>query len=376
MVKSVRKGCERMALSNSQLAYVKRIKEELNLALGTSKYTYTQLQGLLESRYGFKINKGTLRDLFDVNSPNMNYACLITTCKFFGFDFNEFLMPDEIEEDNEYFSLNAKYAKNKRSPGFYPLIESLASVEDKFTILRDDGYMCDYKGYIITPSDSNSIDEFDLSMYKDSDGIAHAKLVRQSKSNGRTERFEFEGIPYHSKAYQSVLIFLTDTKANGEFYFLSFGFQQYRNEEGLLFRQGLAVTGKSLRSGSMISQNFILLSQDLAEQNSVYIPGLLKSPANEFCVPVEIAHNLAKQHPEVEHLLQTLADSINHTAENIYIFNEDIILQLNRLPLSTVDRIKALLLLKGEAIIPDKNYYVANSKYSGFAKNYLLKNNS
>ena len=161
MVKSVRKGCEKMALSNSQLAYVKRIKEELNLALGASKYTYTQLQGLLESRYGFKINKGTLRDLFDVNSPNMNYACLITTYKFFGFDFNEFLMPDEIEEDNEYFSLNAKYAKNKRSPGFYPLIESLASVEDKFTILRDDGYMCDYKGYIITPSDSNSIDEFD-----------------------------------------------------------------------------------------------------------------------------------------------------------------------------------------------------------------------
>lgn len=355
-----------------QLAYIKRIKEKLNLALGASKYTYTQLQSLLEARYGFKINRGTLRDLFNVNSPNMNYACLITTCKFFGFDFNDFLMPDEIEDKKEYFSLSAKYEKNKKSPGFYPLIESLADVEDKFTILRDDGYMYDFKGYIITPSDSNSIDEFDLSMYKDSDGIAHAKLVRQSISNTKNERFEFEGIPYHSKAYQSVLIFLTDVKANGEFYFLSFGFQQYRNEEGLLFRQGLAVTGKSLRSGSMISQNFILLNHDLAEQNRVYIPGLLKSPANEFCVPVNTALELAKQYPEVKLLLEKLANSVNHTAENIYIFNEDVILNLNRLPLSEDKKIKALLLLKGEAIIPDKNYYVANSKFSGFAKNYLL----
>lgn len=370
------KGCEKMGLPNSQLAYIRRIKEELNLALGASKYTYTQLQGLLESRYGFKINKGTLRDLFDVNSTNMNYACLITTCKFFGFDFNEFLVPDEIADDNEYFSLNAKYEKNRKSHGFYPLLESLSGVEDKFTILRDNGYMCDFKGYIITPSDSNSIDEFDLSLYKDTDGIAHAKLIRQSISNTKIERFEFEGIPYHSKAYQSVLIFLTDVKANGEFYFLSFGFQQYRNEEGLLFRQGLAVTGKSLRSGSMISQNFILLNHDLSEQNRAYIPGLLKSPANEFCVPVNVAHGLANQYPEVSRLLETLADSVNHAAENIYIFNEDVILKLNRIPLSANERIKALLLLKGEAIIPDKNYYVANSKFSGFAKNYLLGNNN
>lgn len=361
-----------MALSEHQIAYIKRIKEELNLALGSSKYTYTQLQGLLESRYGFKINKGTLRDLFNVNSTSMNYACLITTCKFFGFDFNEFLMPDEIEDKNEYFSLNTKYEKNRKSIGFYPLIESLTGVEDKFTILRDDGYMCDFEGYIITPSDSNSIDKFDLSMYKDADGIAHAKLVRHSISNTKNEKFEFEGIPYHSKAYQSVLIFLTDSKASGEFYFLSFGFQQYRNEEGLLFRQGLAVTGKSLRSGSMISQNFILLTHDLAEQNRIYIPGLLKAPANEFCVPVNTALELANQYPEVRLLLETLANSVNHSAENIYIFNEDVILKLSRIPLSLHERIKALLLLKGEAIIPDKNYYVANSKFSGFAKNYLL----
>lgn len=361
-----------MSLPDSQLAYIKRIKEELNLALGASKYTYTQLQGLLASRYGFKINKGTLRDLFDTKSTNMNYACLITTCMFFGFDFNKFLMPDEVENKNEYLTRIKKYDKNQKRHGFYPLIESLSNVEDKFTILRDDGYMCDFKGYIITPSDSNLIDEFDLSMYKDSEGIAHAKLVRQSISNTKNERFEFEGIPYHSKAYQSVLLFLTDVKANGEFYFLSFGFQQYRNGEGLLFRQGLAVTGKSLRSGSMISQNFILLNHDLANENHVYIPGLLKSPANEFCVPVNTAMELANQYPEVKLLLETLANSVNHTAENIYIFNEDVILKLNRIPLSAYERIKALLLLKGEAIIPDKNYYVADSKFSGFAKNYLL----
>ena len=361
-------------LPDPQLEYIRRIKEELNQALYASKYTYTQLQGLLEERYGFSINKGTLKDLFDINSTNLNYACLITTCKFFGYDFNKFLQPETISESEDYFNISTKnnVKKKKKTNTFHPFIDSLKSVNSKFTVLRDNGYMGEFKGYISVPTKSNSIDEFNLSMYKDEDGIARAKLIRSSKTKHRTEFFEYTGIPYHSKAYQSVLLFLTDTRATGEFYFLTFGFQQYRSEEGLLFRQGLAITGESLRSGSMVSQNFVLLTHSLSLDKQKYIPGLLKLPTNEFCVPVETANKLAHEYPEVKILMERLPGTIQQCKEDVYIFSEDNILSFNRTKLTPYDRMKALHLLKGGAVAPEKNYYVADSKYSGFAINYLL----
>ena len=362
-------------LPDPQKEYILRVKKELNDALKASKYTFAQLQELLEEQYGFIINKGTLKDLFDDKNNNLNYACLITTCKFFGFDFNKLLQPETISDGEDYFHINIKNGrrKNRKQNDIQPFIESLKAVDTKFTVLRDDGYMYAFKGYIVEPTKSGTIDEFNLTLYKGEDGIAHASLVRRSTSKQKNETFEYSGIPYHSKAYQSVLIFLTDTKARGEFYFLSFGFQQYRSDEGLIFRQGLAITGESLRSGSMVAQNFVLLNHDLLPEKQKYIPGLLKTPVNEFCVPAKTVQKLAAEYPEVRLLMEKLTESVNQNKEQVYIFNEDIILNLNRIELSSYDRIKALLLLKGEALVPEKNYYVADSKYSGFAKNYLLK---
>ena len=362
-------------LPEPQMEYIKRIKEELNKALYASKYTYTQLQALLEERYGFSINKGTLRDLFDVNNTNLNYACLVTTCKFFRFDFNTFLEPETISDDDNYFTINTKNNSRikRKASNTHPFIESLKSVNSKFTVLRDDGYMNKFKGYIVAPAKSNTIDEFNLTMYKDDEGVAHAKLIRRSMGRQKNEYFGYYGIPYHSKAYQSVLIFLVDTKATGEFYFLSFGFQQYRGSEGLIFRQGLAITGESLRSGTMIAQNFVLLNNDIPPEKIKFIPGLLKTPANEFCVPFDEANQLAEEYPEVKSLMEKLAITVRQSKEQVYIFNEDNVLSLSRIDLSAYDRIKALLLLKGKALIPEKNYYGADNKYSGFAKNYLLK---
>lgn len=114
-------------LPEPQMDYIKRIKEELNHALFASKYTYTQLQEILEERYGFSINKGTLRDLFDVNNSNLNYACLVTTCKFFGFDFNKLLMPETISDNDNYFSINTntEFRMKLKHNNMQPLIENL-----------------------------------------------------------------------------------------------------------------------------------------------------------------------------------------------------------------------------------------------------------
>ena len=51
--------------------------------------------------------------------------------------------------------------------------------------------------------------------------------------------------------------------------------------------------------------------------------------------------------------------------------NEDNILSVSRVNMSKHDRIKALLILKGESFVADKYYYKADVKYSGFGINYL-----
>lgn len=370
----------RKELEEAQLEYVRQVKSSLAAALGASSLNVTQLAVILHDTYGFNINKGTLKTLFDINNSNMDYACLVTVSRFFGFDFNELLRPEILEDRNEYFTDKAKVAKRlllekeeeTNRPKDNPFMESLRTVKSKFTLLEDEGYMGDFHGFIVSPSkSSDSISEFKLSIWKE-DGVSYAKFIRKSNGKQKKEKFEYTGSPYYSKAYKAVLLFLTD-KTKGEFYFLSFGFQQYRTEEGLLFRQGLAVTGESLGVGALVAQNFVLTGTDISKdkEKRKYIHGLLKAPNNEFCIPADTVQRLAKQHPEVEMLLKELHGTIDQEKEEVYIMNEDNILSVGRVSMSKYDRIKALLILKGESLVADKYYYWADSKFSGFGKNIL-----
>lgn len=364
-------------LPDQQMDYIIRIKGQLHKAFGASKLSLTQLQEILEENYGFNINKGTLANLFDVNNMNMDYACLVTVCKFFGFDFKEFLEPDLMVNGQELFTNNAKIAerltaeeKRKAEIIDHPFLASIEPVKKKFMVLRDEGYMGEFEGFIMSPTTNGDMSKFSLSIQQSDEGYAKATLVRKSTSRPKY-KYEYQGVPYYSKPYKAVLLFLTDVKAKGEFYFLSFGFQQYRNDEGLIFRQGLAVTGETLGTGSILAQNLVLFDSEISKENIKYIPGLLKVPFNEFCVPVEIAERLAKEYPEVQRLVSEEFKETNKKMP-VYVVNENVILESCTSKESQYDRIKALLLLKGEAKIADKNYYVADSKFSGFGKNYLV----
>ena len=74
------------------------------------------------------------------------------------------------------------------------------------------------------------------------------------------------------------------------------------------------------------------------------------------------------------HLTRLVSEEFKETNKKmpVYVVNENVILESCTSKESQYDRIKALLLLKGEAKIADKNYYVADSKFSGFGKNYLV----
>ena len=365
-------------IPDPQMDYIIRIKNQLYKAFGASRLSLTQLQEILEQNYRFNINKGTLANLFDVNNMNIDYACLVTACKFFGFDFKEFLEPDLMVNGQELFTNNAKIAEKlteeeqrKAEIIDHPFLASMDPVKEKFTILQDEGYMGDFEGFIMAPTTNGDMNRFDLTIEKEEDGSVHAKLVRKGISKAR-HKFEYQGVPYYSKAYKAILLFMTDVKAKGEFYFLSFGFQQYRTDEGLIFRQGLAVTGETLGSGSIVAQNFVLFNSDISKENMKYIPGLLKAPNNEFCVPVDVVDRLAAEHPEVRNLMTELHGTMEEEKTPVYVVNENEILNIGRSKLSKYDRIKALLLLKGESKVADRYYYVADSKFSGFGKNYLV----
>lgn len=365
-------------LPDPQMDYIIRIKGQLHKAFGASKLSLTQLQEILEENYGFNINKGTLANLFDVNNMNIDYACLVTVCKFFGFDFKEFLEPDLMVNGQELFTNHAKIAEKlteeeqKKSEIIeHPFLASIEPVKKKFTILRDEGYMGDFEGFIMAPTTNGGLSKFNLSIHQSEEGHAQATLIRKSTTRAK-HQFEYRGVPYYSKAYKAVLLFMTDVKAKGEFYFLTFGFQQYRTDEGLIFRQGLAVTGETLGIGSIVAQNFVLFNSEISKENMKYIPGLLKAPNNEFCVPVDVVDKLATEHPEVRSLMSELHGTMEAEKTPVYIVNENEILNIGRSRLSKYDRIKALLLLKGESKVADKYYYVADSKFSGFGKNYLV----
>ena len=363
-------------IPDPQIEYIIRIKKQLGKDFGASKLSLTQLQGILEEKYGFNINKGTLANLFNENNMNIDYACLVTVCKFFRYDFKEFLEPESMDDSPELFANNAKISERliedkPQKIEDHPFFMSIEPVKNKFTILQDEGYMGDFEGFIMAPTENGGMSKFNLSIHQSDEGYAQAILVRKSTSKPK-HQFEFRGVPYYSKAYKAVLLFMTDVKAKGEFYFLTFGFQQYRTDEGLIFRQGLAVTGESLGSGSIVAQNFVLFNSEISQEKMKYIPGLLKAPSNEFCVPVEVVEKLSTEYPEVCSLMTELYGTMEGEKAPVYIVNENEILNIGKSKPTKYDRIKALLLLKGESKVADKYYYEADSKFSGFGKNYLV----
>lgn len=377
-------GRRKRDATTEQLEYVYRVKETLSRAFGESKLSKPQLLEMLEATYGFNINKGTLDNLFRLDNPNIDYACLVTVADFFGCDLKALLTP-KIKDSSflrhksaaEKSAAKAGVAVNKTEND--PFFESISGIRSKFPVLEDDGYTGEFVGFILPPTTSNdSISQFDLTMKKDEDGVMKAKVVRtttyySSKTRTmRTEQFVYHGVPLYAKKYKAVLIFMTDEKAKGEFYFLSFGFEEYRTDEGLVFRQGLSVTGQAIGRGTLVAQNFLVFNKPIEDTKMKYISGLLKAPNNEFCVPVEEAEKLAEKYPEVRKFMADRAEVIERNRRQVYIFYEDNIISDKLSSLSAYDRIKAILLLKSKSTIGSKYYYTADCKYSGFVKNYLL----
>lgn len=123
----------------------------------------------------------------------------------------------------------------------------------------------------------------------------------------------------------------------------------------------------------MVAQDFLLFNKPLAEDKLKYVPGLLKIPNGDFCVSVENAEALAKEHEEVRVFLEKLQKVLELNRSEMYVLNEDNILSGKTPDLSKYDCLKALLFLKEKSTVADKCYFDASSKFYGFVKSCLLR---
>lgn len=359
-------------LPEEQVSYVAGIKKLLNNALSNSHMNIAELGITLEKRYNFNINQGTLRKLFDISSPNMDYACLVTVFDYFKLDFT-LLSPPSSDSMETGIPTSSFHASTRD-----PFTASVSSVKNRFPVLKNEAYTGDFIGIFMSPTFSEvretneKLHCFELSLQKSADGTieAIAKKYPSFPIEDRSNCTIFRGVPVLSKAYKCILLFLTEENL-GEFYLLSFGFQQYRTGARLDFRQGIALTGETLNGGVLLAQSFVLLDRLPSANEMIYIRGMLKAPNPDICITAEKMEELAQIHPDVQQFIEHLQDKL--VKKDTYVIQEKNIMSADCEKLTSVERMKVLTLLKTHSTVGDKFYYRPKSILSDFARQYLYK---
>ena len=374
--------------------YVEGVKRALNDALDEAakkeKLTKKELLEKLQETYGFKLTKQTLNNLFSFKNNSLDYACLVTVCRFFGFDFNKILAPKPIkgakEEFRRYASSDLRAADcpdfNGADSGTYadvPFVDCMSDVKDKFLVLNDTDYMGVFYGYT-APTDGakTTPNMFTLTIEPDSDtGVVSATLTTEkayedSDKKGKSKN-TYHGIPVFVKRYLAVLLFMVNDNNSGGFVQLSFSYEEYPDELGLIYRHGILMTGESINGASLSTQSFLLFNKKVSSKNYKYMYGLLKAPNHNFNVPVKEAEKLAEKDEDVAEFLVKFKDVLERNKKEVYMINEDNILTDRASDMLKYNVVRALLLLKSKSKLANTYHYRARYRYTGFAVKCLAE---
>lgn len=357
-------------MTDEKKKYITSIKKALNEHLKTTgKSVHATFQEL--DIYKMGLNEGTFRKTFSYQNAdktpnyNLDLFCIITVCRYWGIDPSEILVP--------YDQMDAK-TKMLRE---HPLVAAL-NREGKFHILDNEKYLGEYTGYIVGPTQNDKkIGTINIS-FEMIDGKMEATLTRThpyfdpSKENMEEGVYTMRGVPLCSEMYK--VIFIIFSNGDGDCQFLFFGYEDYRAKRGLVYRQGLSITGEAPNRPNLVAQNFLLFKKSIAKSKEKYIPGLLSLPHNIFYVPKDVAQGLAEQHEEVKEFLEAYGDELEGDGCVMYPISETSFLSKARPKISQEKMIQALLLLKSESDSPMKTYYQADTKYSAFGIDYMLRN--
>ena len=374
--------------------YIRGVKKKLSEALVKSKLTNAALLTQLEDTYGFGLNRGTLSKLFDENdTTSLDYACLVTVCHFFGFDFNKILEPEvkpgfppryrdiageEYGLPDEERGINRTGAREIDTGKAF--IESLRDAQDQFLILNDEGYEGVFTGYYLPESQRKPAPrKFTLEMKKQDNGTMKARLEQKIRfMNPKTKKMEtksevFVGVPVYVKAYRSVMILMTSDKNTGECWLLAFAYQKYDTEVGLVYRHGLMLTGESIKGAALSAETFLLFNTPVKKDKQKFLTGLLKAPNWRYTVSVDEAKELAEKDPDVKEFLEKFDKILEMNRQDVYVIHEDDILTANAVKMEKYDRVKGLLMLKAISTVAGVYHFRAKHRYTGFAVNYLAE---
>lgn len=345
------------------LAVKKALNEQLESTGKTIHATFLELE-----KYKMGLNEGTFRKTFNYKTTKEedNYTldlfCILTVCRHWGIDVSEILEPSRSEE--------IKMQKE------HPLVAAL-NREGKFHVLTNEKYRGDYTGYIVGPTPTDEkIGTININ-FEMVDGKMEATLTRKhpyyepTNENMEEGVYTMKGVPLCSDLYK--MIFIVFSNSIGDTQFLFFGYEDYRTKRGMVYRQGLSITGEAPNRPNLVAQNFLLFKKGIQKSKEKFIPGLLALPQNIFCVEKELVKELEKEHDEVRAFMEAYGDELIRDEYTVYPISEDSFLTKARPKLTQDEIIKALLILKSASGVPKKNYYQADTKYSNFGINYMLR---
>lgn len=162
-------------------------------------------------------------------------------------------------------------------------------------------------------------------------------------------------------------IYIIFTESSGQFIIFSFSYVKYKLRH-LYFRRGAIITTGRDAARQPLMQSFVMFDKVIAKENEKYIPGFLLIYDSVFHIPEDRVNQLKEESNKLKILFKNLEYIFNANIKSYYTVNETQILASIDDNTSKADVVKALQLLKANAIEPKRVYFPEIDVFSEFSK--------
>jgi len=326
----------------SENEYIISIKEKLNNYVDeyikkTGK-TLNNIHKDLEKK-GFTFTYNTIKNTLDIGKLTLNTLVIVELCEYCNIDINEIFSKNNNHNNSDFLIPN----------------------EENFIPLMDPKYAGTYYCYFFRPVQfETGLDKGILTINIDdnsSDVKFELKISRKNIDNEEIQISKFfYGVPYLSKKFNNILIFLTSPI--GEYYFMTIDYKYYVNL-GMYFRIGSFCTYNSENDHPPLFEKIVLCRKELSDENRDYIYGLLNLNNEKIMIKRNHLENLCNQNDLINKFFQTFKNILENQLHNCYIFGEKQILEFFNLNSTDIDMnkediIRAILILRKHSLSPER----------------------
>lgn len=369
-----------------------RVRDILKKEMDRRNIRSSQLIDGVSKKTGVVLNDKTLYSLLGDDCEIINFGYLAFICNYLGLDINKLLFPnDEIKPngaDAEHQGGNARSEEadkkseerpedNQREATNHqgeiysdiPFDASMRQVRDKYVVLPDADYAGTYYGYFAPESRRKKTpNKFTLKIEKDETTGMKATMTtslvyKEKDGEDRYTKEIYHGVPVLSKASDIIVIFMVNNE-NGDFRQICFSYEKYKDGMGLLYRQGILLSGDQEHKPDLGMQSCLLFTREIDESKNKLLLGMLKVPNHTFGLSVEKAQRLASQNDQFAEFMNKHGERLQR--KEVYVVREDSI--INAVDSSEQPEvIEAVLLMKQESELVNVFHYRAKYRYRKFA---------